>query len=532
MTVWTFKTSSDFGNKLLLDIALDCSNGLDDIEESLSGMELYPGTGSPDTSVTEPLNTLWQNMLKEVTQELDGINCFGKRLTVTVFGKLMGSETKRDVLSVVGKDIAFRKETSLRVGGDILDSVDAVSNMFDINDASFVECLFRDVPGRFQSIDSFTEFCGKNRFDGFRMEEEFGISEMNPMCGIVGQCPTGYDNMDMGMEVSITSPGLVGHEECGFSVELGVENLFYGLCDSSEKDTDSIFGLTMKNDSIFVRKRERNEEIRNIQMLLHPGIDPRNDFVQSAVRTIPVSAGAEPELHVSTMRAHTANPSCKSSAAGKNVSDCMEHGFGYAMSVKEFGTMVADDVCETVHASVGQIVGQLFDKFGILSTAHLGIVDVVGGSSQVFMAEDVLNSLRADVQLNEVRGTAMAEHVRSDALVFDRMFGTDAVVQCLCFAERNELGSGKDDFASRLADIAEGKQKFLMSVKLPTLFEMGQHFCLDRNLSTGSSLAFDLEISVSSVDVMHREMGCLGIAETAGIHQLRHCSENRNFNQG
>lgn len=84
-------------------------------------------------------------------------------------------------------------------------------------------------------------------------------------------------------------------------MELGIESLFYGIRNDFEKDTDRVFGLTMKNDSIFVRKRKRNEEIRNTQMLRHPGIDPWNDFVLSTVRTIPVPAGAEPELHVSTM---------------------------------------------------------------------------------------------------------------------------------------------------------------------------------------------------------------------------------------
>ena len=74
MTVWTFKISSVFRNKLFLDISLDGSNGLDDIEESLSRMELRSRTGCSYTSVTESLNTLWQNMLKEKTQELDGIN--------------------------------------------------------------------------------------------------------------------------------------------------------------------------------------------------------------------------------------------------------------------------------------------------------------------------------------------------------------------------------------------------------------------------------------------------------------------------
>ena len=532
MAVWTFKTSSDFRNELFLDIALNGIDSFSDVEESLSNMELRPGTGSPDTSVTEPLNTLWQNMLEEKTQELDGINCFGECLTVTVLGKLMGSETKRDILSIVGKDVAFRKETSLRVGGDILDGVDAVSNVFDIDDASFVECLLRDVPRRFQRIDRLTESCGENRFDGFRMKEEFRISEMNPMCGITGQCATGYNNMDMGMEVSVTSPGLVGHEECSFSVELDVENLLQGFRNGFEKDTDSVFGLTIENNSIFVRECERNEEIWNIEMLRHPGINPWNDFVLSAVRTIPVSAGAEPELHVSTMRAHTANPSRECSAAGKNVSDCMEDRLGHAMSVKEFGTMIADDVCETVHASVGQIVGQLFDEFSVSSAAHLRIVDVVGGSSQVFMTEDVLNCLGIGFQLNEVRGTAMPKNMRSNALVFDCMFDADVVVQRLCFADRNEFGTGKDNIASGLADLAEGKQKFLMPMNLPASFEVSQHFCLDRNFSTGSTFAFDLEISVSTVEVMYREMGCFGIAETAGIHQLRHCSGNRIFNQG
>ena len=555
MTVWTFKTSSDFGNELFLDIALDGVNNPDDIEDSLSSMELHPGTGSPNTSVTEPLNPLWQNMLKEKTQELDGINRFGECLTVTVLGKLMGSETKRDVLSVVGKDVAFRKEASLRVGGDILDGVDTVSDMFDIDDTSFDECLLRDVSGRFQRIDRFSESCGENGFDGSRMEEEFGISEMNPMCGIMGQCTASYDNMDMGMEVSVTSPGLVGHEECGFSVELGVKNLLQGFRDGHEKDPDRFFGMTMKNDSIFVRECERNEEIRNIEMLRHPGIDPRNDFVLSAVRTIPVSAGAEPELHVSTMRAHTANPSREHSAAGKDIAERMEDRSGHAVCAKEFGTMVADDVCETDHASVwqivgwcvglnaglsvgsvrrniGQIVGQLFDEFSVSSAAHLGIVDVVGGGSQVFVTEDVLNCLGIGFQLNEVRGAAMTENVRSNALVFDRMFDADAVVQRLCFADRNEFRTGKDDIASCLADLAERKQEFLMSVNLPASFEMSQHLCLDGNFSTGSAFALDLEITVSPINIMNREMGCLGITETAGIHQLRHCSGNRIFNQG
>ena len=288
----------------------------------------------------------------------------------------------------------------------------------------------------------------------------------------------------------------------------------------------------MKNDSIFVRKRKRNEEIRNTQMLRHPGINPWNDFVLSAVRTIPVSAGAEPELQVAAMRAHASNPSRKRSAAGKNIADRMEDRFGYAVCAEECGTMVADDVCETGHASVGQIVGQLLDEFSVSSAAHLGIVNVVGGSSQVFVTKDVLNRLGIGFQLNEVRGTAMPKNMRSNALVFDRMFGADTLVQRLCFADRNEFGTEKDNIASGLADLAEGKQKFLMPMNLPASFEVSQHLCLDGDLPTGSTFAFDLEISVSTVDVMCREMGCLGIAETAGIHQLRHCSENRVFNQG
>ena len=205
MTVRTFKTSSDFGNELFLDIALDGINGLDDVEESLSSIELSPGTGRPDTSVTESLNTFWKNMLEVKTQKFDSIDRFGEGLAVTIFRELVGSETKRDVLSVVGKDVTFRKESSLRVGGDILDSVAPVSNVFDVNDASFAECFLRDVSGRFQRIDLFTEYCGENRLDGSRMKEELGISEVNPIRGIRGQCSTGNDNMDMRMEVSVTS---------------------------------------------------------------------------------------------------------------------------------------------------------------------------------------------------------------------------------------------------------------------------------------------------------------------------------------
>jgi hypothetical protein len=206
-------------------------------------------------------------------------------------------------------------------------------------------------------------------------------------------------------------------------------------------------------------QRERDEEVRDIQMLRHPGVNPWNDSVLTTVRTVPVSAGAEPELHVAAMRAYAANPSRERSAAGKNVSDCMEDRIGHTMSVKEFGTMIADDVCKTVHASVWQIIGQLLDEFSILSTAHLGIMDIVGCSSQAFMAEDVLNSLGTGFQFNEVRSTAMTEHVRCDAL-FDCMNSTDAVVQGLHLVERNELCPRKNDFAGRLTNLAEGKQEF------------------------------------------------------------------------
>ena len=244
MTFWTFKTSSDFGNELFLDIAFDGINGLDDVEESLSGMEFRLGTGCPDTSVTESLNTFWKNMLEEKTQEFDSIDRFGEDLAVTVLREFVRSETKRDVLSVVRKDVTFRKESSLCVGGNILDGVDTVSDVFDVNDASFAECFLRDVSGRFQRIDRLTESCGENRFNDSRMKEKLGISEMNPMRGIRGQCSTGNDDMDMGMKVSITSPGLVGHEECGFSVKLGIESLLYGFRSSLEKDSDGILWLT------------------------------------------------------------------------------------------------------------------------------------------------------------------------------------------------------------------------------------------------------------------------------------------------
>jgi hypothetical protein len=495
MTVRTFKTSSDFGNELFLDIALDGIDSFDDVEESLSGMELRPGTGCPDASVTESLNTFWQNMLEVKTQKFDSIDRFGEGLAVTIFRELVGSETKRDVLSVVGKDVTFRKEASLRVGGDILDGIDTVSNVFDVDDASFVESFLRDVSGRFQRIDLFTEYCGENRLDGSRMKEELGISEVNPIRGIRGQCSTGNDNMDMGMVVSVASPGLVGHEERGFSMELVIENMLYGFRGGLEEDSDGILWLTVENNGVFMGQRERDEKIRDIEMFSHSCVDPRNNFVLSAVRTVPVSAGAEPELQMTAMRAHAADPSRERSAAGKNIADRMEDRFGYAVCAEEFGTMVADDVCETGHASIGQIVGQLFDEFSVSSAAHLGIVDVVGSGSQVFMAEDVLNRLRAGVQLNEVRGTAMAEHVRRDAL-FDAMYGTDAVIQRLCFAERNELCPRKNDFASCFADLAEGKQELRMSMNLPALFEMGQHFSLDGNLPDLTAFPFDDQISI------------------------------------
>ena len=246
MTVRTFKTSSDFGNERFLDIALDGIESLDTIEESLSGMELCSGTGCPDTSVTESLNAFRKNMLEVKTQKLDGINRSSKSFTVTIFGKLMGSETNRDILSIVRKDVAFRKESSLCVGGNILDGVDTVSDVFDVNDASFAECFLRDISGRFQRIDRLTESCGENRFNDSRMKEKLGISEMNPMRGIRGQCSTGNDDMDMGMKVSVTSPGLVGHEECGFSVKLGIESLLYGFRSGLEKDSDGILWLTVK----------------------------------------------------------------------------------------------------------------------------------------------------------------------------------------------------------------------------------------------------------------------------------------------
>lgn len=108
------------------------------------------------------------------------------------------------------------------------------------------------------------------------------------------------------------------------------------------------------------------------------------------------------------------------------------------------------------------------------------------------MAEDVLNSLGTGFQFNEVRSTAMTEHVRCDAL-FDCMNSTDAVVQGLHLVERNELCPRKNDFAGRLTNLAEGKQEFRMPVKLPASLEMSQHFCLDGNLPTGSTLALDFE---------------------------------------
>ena len=94
LTAWTFKTSSDFGNELLLDIALDNIDSFDDIEESLSSMELRSGTGCPDASVTESLNTFWKNMLEVKTQKFDSIDRFGERLAMTVLGEFMGSEIR------------------------------------------------------------------------------------------------------------------------------------------------------------------------------------------------------------------------------------------------------------------------------------------------------------------------------------------------------------------------------------------------------------------------------------------------------
>ena len=72
------------------------------------------------------------------------------------------------------------------------------------------------------------------------------------------------------------------------------------------------------------------------------------------------------------------------------------------------------------------------------------------------MAEDVLNSLGTGFQFNEVRSTAMTEHVRCDAL-FDCMNSTDAVVQGLHLVERNELCPRKNDFASRFTNLTEGE---------------------------------------------------------------------------
>ena len=59
------------------------------------------------------------------------------------------------------------------------------------------------------------------------------------------------------------------------------------------------------------------------------------------------------------------------------------------------------------------------------------------------MTEDVLNDLRAGSQFNEMSSTAMAENVRRNAFVFDRMLRTNAVVERLHFAKRNVLGSEK-----------------------------------------------------------------------------------------
>ena len=80
MTVWTFKTSSDFGNDLFLDIALDGINCLDEVEESLSHIGLHPATVCPEISIVESLNIFWKNLLEVKTQKLDSIDRFGEGL--------------------------------------------------------------------------------------------------------------------------------------------------------------------------------------------------------------------------------------------------------------------------------------------------------------------------------------------------------------------------------------------------------------------------------------------------------------------
>ena len=77
-----------------------------------------------------------------------------------------------------------------------------------------------------------------------------------PMRRVRGQCSASNDDMDIRMEGSITRPGLIGHKECSASVKYGVENLLHGFCDRLEKDAGGILGLTVENNSIFMRQRE------------------------------------------------------------------------------------------------------------------------------------------------------------------------------------------------------------------------------------------------------------------------------------
>ena len=65
MTVGTFKTSSDFGNERLLNIVLDYINHLDEVEESLSSMDLRLGAGCQDASVTKSLNTFRKELMPQ-----------------------------------------------------------------------------------------------------------------------------------------------------------------------------------------------------------------------------------------------------------------------------------------------------------------------------------------------------------------------------------------------------------------------------------------------------------------------------------
>ena len=53
MTVWTFKTSSDFRNELFPDIAIGGINDLGHIEKSLNGMEFHNGTGCLDAAIDQ-----------------------------------------------------------------------------------------------------------------------------------------------------------------------------------------------------------------------------------------------------------------------------------------------------------------------------------------------------------------------------------------------------------------------------------------------------------------------------------------------